>query len=78
MTTKSSNNVEKLKQRKLELESKIKAIHADFKRGLDPDSAERAVQLENAEVLNEILRVSEQELKKIDDILLDIKQADRK
>lgn len=58
-------SVEQLQQRKLELEQRIKAIKADFAEGLDADSEERAVQLENAEVLNALMRQALDELAKV-------------
>jgi RNA polymerase-binding transcription factor DksA len=61
---------EALKARQQELQTKIAAIHADFKRGLDPDASDRAIELENAEVLNEILRVTEKELASVNEALL--------
>lgn len=70
------NEASALIKRRRELEEKITAIHRDFKRGLDKDSSERAVQLENAEVLNEILRVSEEELVAINEKLQGYREAD--
>ena len=54
-----------LQHQKEVLESKIKAIEADLKSGLDPDAEEQAIQLENYEVLLELLRMSESELTQI-------------
>lgn len=54
-----------LKHQKRNLESKIRALENDLKSGLDPDSEEQAVQLENYEVLLELIRTSESELIKI-------------
>ncbi len=42
--------------------ARLAAIESDYKRGLDADSAERAVQLENAETLTEIQRVTQVQL----------------
>jgi hypothetical protein len=65
------NDTEKsaLIEKRKNLEAKIRAIKDDFRRGLDKDSSERAVEMENADVLNEILRVSEIELAKVNEIL---------
>jgi len=49
-----------------ELRARLKAIEDDYKRGLDADSEERAVQLENAEVLEGIARVTAEELERIE------------
>lgn len=56
---------ELLKKRK-ELMDRVDAIRADYRRGLDSDSGERAVELENRETLQEIERVSLEEIAKID------------
>jgi hypothetical protein len=54
-----------LKSRRDELEKRLKAIHKDLGRGLEKDYEEQAIQLENLEVLQEIARVSEEELHKV-------------
>lgn len=54
-----------LKQRE-QLRQRLNAIQQDFAKGLDRDWEEQAVQLENAEVLNEIARVTAEELTKIE------------
>lgn len=59
---------ELLKKRK-ELMDRVAAIRADYRQGLDADSEERAVQLENRETLQEIERVSLEEIAKIDEQL---------
>jgi RNA polymerase-binding transcription factor DksA len=59
---------ELLKKRK-ELTDRIDNIQADYRRGLDTDSEERAVQLENRETLYEIERVCLEEIAKIDEQL---------
>lgn len=48
------------------LRKRLDSIKADYKRGLDPDSEERAVQLENAEVLDGIARAAADELAQIE------------
>lgn len=60
---------EELLRKRKELMDRVEAIRADYKRGLDRDSEERAVQLENRETLNEIERVSLEEIAKIDEQL---------
>jgi len=59
---------ELLKKRK-ELMDRVDAIRADYRRGLDADSEERAVQLENRDTLQEIERVSLEEIARIDEKL---------
>lgn len=71
-----------LKQRKQELENRRKElaerlhrINLDYRQGLDKDSEEQAQQLENAEVLEEIARISAEELGKIDAAIRRIEEA---
>ena len=58
--------LEDLEARRRELIERLDAIKRDYGRGLDQDFAEQAVQLENAEVLGEIARVTVEELAKVD------------
>ena len=60
---------EKLIKERDRLKTRLDAIKADYHRGLDPDSGERAVQLENAEALTEIKRVTAEELSRIEGLL---------
>ena len=60
---------EQLLVRKQELVQRIKAIRTDLARGLDADSEEQAIQLENMEVLQEIHRLADEELKVIEEEL---------
>lgn len=64
-----SNEKASLLQRREELKSRLEAIRRDVGRGLDRDSSERAIELENAEVLNEIARVAQEELEQVDEKL---------
>lgn len=52
-----------------ELRQRLEAIKADYRQGLDADSGERAVQLENAEVLEGIARATSEELERIEELL---------
>ncbi len=61
-----SDNIEQLKKKRDELRERLEAIEKDYRAGLDADSKERAVQLENAEVLNEISRSTAEELENIE------------
>lgn len=51
------------------LRSRLDAIRKDIGRGLDRDSSEQAIELENAEVLDEIARVAQVELEEIEEKL---------
>ena len=64
-----SRSRQELLSRKAELTQRLQAIRADIARGLDADSEEQAVQLENMEVLQEISRLAENELETIDKAL---------
>lgn len=73
-----------LRNRKAELEkqrdvlaARLKKINMDFGRGLDRDLEEQAQELENAEVLQEIARITAEELSRIDLALQRIEQAMR-
>lgn len=57
---------EELLKKQQELIERITAIKKDFKKGLDPDLEEQALQLENYEVLQQLLHHAEVELNKIE------------
>jgi hypothetical protein len=57
---------EDLLEKRKELMTRLAAIRADLGRGLDADSKEQAIQLENIDVLSEIARVAEEEIANID------------
>lgn len=60
---------EALEARKAELEKRLAAIRKDLAGGLDADSEEQAIQLENFEVLQEIARLAEKELAEVQEKL---------
>lgn len=60
LTKKSS-----LEARYAELNQRLQAIQQDYARGLDADSEERAQELQNADVLAEIKRVTQEDLAKL-------------
>lgn len=60
---------EELIKKRKELTDRIEKIQADYRRGLDADSEERAVELENRDALYEIERVCLEEIAKIDEQL---------
>ena len=70
MSAQHNKTLEELKARKGELEARIDAIRNDLKSGLDPDSEEQAVQLENYEVLMGLLKNAENELGDINEQLI--------
>ena len=49
-----------------ELRERLEAIRRDIRSGLDANSEERAIQLENAEVLDGIAKVTTEELARIE------------
>ena len=59
-------SLEDLVARRDELRGRIEAIHRDIGGGLEKDYEEQAIQLENLEVLQEIVRVAEQELRQVE------------
>ena len=70
-----SNDIQSLETRRAELKGRLKAIHRDLGRGLEKDYEEQALQLENLEVLQEIARIAEAELRKVELELADLRAA---
>lgn len=64
-----SRDRESLTARRTALVDKLAAIRKDIGRGLDRDFEEQAQELENAEVLHEIARVTQLEIERIDEEL---------
>jgi RNA polymerase-binding transcription factor DksA len=62
-------------EKRRELEERVEAVRKDFEGGLDRDLDDQAIQLENAEVLNELLREALSELEEIEKKL---RRMDRK
>ncbi len=67
--------LQELEARREELRGRIEAIHRDLGRGLEKDYEEQSIQLENLEVLQEIARVAEQELRKVEMELATLKNS---
>ena len=65
MGTDTKSRLQELTAKRDELLNRVETIKKDFRRGLNKDSSEQAVELENAEVLDEIARVSMEELAKV-------------
>ena len=56
---------EELMQSRDDLLKRLEAISKDLRGGLDADSKEQAIQLENMQVLQEIARVTQENLQQI-------------
>jgi len=69
-----TNQIASLTEKREELRQRLNDIENDYKQGLDPDSEERAVQLENAEVLEGIAKAASEELQKIEEQLAALNQ----
>ena len=57
--------LDELTQSRDELLKRLEAIRKDLRGGLDADSKEQAIQLENMQVLQEIARVTDENLQQI-------------
>ncbi|MGI2259930.1 hypothetical protein [Shewanella sp. GXUN23E] len=60
---------QELMQKRQQLVERVEAIRADYRRGLNTDSEERAQQLENRDTLYELERISLEEIARIDEQL---------
>ena len=69
MTTDLQTRKQELESQRADLLARLDAIQSDYRRGLSADSEEQALELENAEVLAEISRVTNEELQKINTAL---------
>jgi hypothetical protein len=75
MSENSLNIQEKITRLKMErdrLRQKLVSIEADYRKGLSPDSEDRALDLENADVLEGIARATAEELAKIEESLSEL------
>lgn len=70
----SADELQKLYLRKQELVDRISAIRRDLGAGLEADTKEQAIQLENYEVLLELLRTAENELDDINEKVYQIEK----
>ncbi len=66
-------NIAQLKAERDRLRKKLAAIEADYRKGLAPDSEDRAIDLENAEVLEAISKSTAEELEKIEKQLSELR-----
>ncbi len=65
----AANEKQELLKKRDELRARIEKIEKDYRQGLDPDSEERAQQLENAEVQAGIAKAAAEELRRIEEKL---------
>ena len=68
------NKQQELSIKREELLKRLDAIKKEYGNGLSADSEEQALQLENAEVLAEISRITNEELQKVTTALERIEQ----
>lgn len=64
-----SQQIEDLRKQRDSLRKRLEQIEIDYKNGLSADSEERAIQLENADVLDGIARVTANELAQVEEQL---------
>ena len=65
----------KLTSQRVEFTQRLQAIKKDAGTGLNADSAEQVVELENADVLNELAREAEEELGKVNAAIARLKSG---
>ena len=69
---KNQVNIAQLKKERDRLRQKLAAIEADYRKGLEADSEDQAIELENADVLEGIARVTAEELERIEQNLSEL------
>lgn len=73
MSSHNNDEITRLTAQRDELRARIEAINADFRQRLDTDSEERAIQLENREVLEGIAKAAAEDLQRIETRLAELK-----
>lgn len=73
MSSHNNDEITRLTTQRDELRARIEAINADFRQRLDTDSEERAIQLENREVLEGIAKAAAEDLQRIETRLTELK-----
>ena len=63
------NEKQQLIEKRDELRARLESIEKDYRQGLDADSEEQALQLENAEVLEGIAKSTAEELHRVEEQL---------
>lgn len=71
----NGSEYERLVRRRDELKARLDAIQRDLNGGLERDWEEQSIQLENLEVLEEISRVAQAELRDVEERLTHLKAA---
>lgn len=69
----TQQEIARLVQERDKLRAKLAAIEEDYRKGLAPDSEDRAIELENADVLEGIAKALADELDMIEDQLARLK-----
>jgi len=64
--TENESEIAQLKTKRQLLIKRLEDIKADYRQGLSADSDEQAIQLENAEVLEGIIKVTTAELDEVE------------
>lgn len=72
-STDTTTEQARLEQQRDELRARLDAIREDLRQPLEADSEERAIQLENREVLEGIARAASEELARIEQRLARLK-----
>ena len=72
---KISTQIAELRKQRDALRGRLEAIEQDYKQGLSADSEERAIQLENADVLEAIAKATAEELYQIEDRLSELTKS---
>ena len=70
--TRSINEKQQLIEQRDELRKRLLSIEQDYRRGLDADADEQAIQLENAEVLDAIAKSLAEELSAVEQQLAEL------
>lgn len=65
----TQNEKQRLIAKRDELRARLESIEKDYRQGLDADSEEQALQLENAEVLEGIAKSTAEELQHVEEQL---------
>jgi len=66
---KITKEIDELLLKRGSLRERLESIEQDYKKGLSADSEERAIQLENADVLEGIAKATAEELSQVEDRL---------
>jgi anaerobic ribonucleoside-triphosphate reductase len=72
---KISTEIAELRLQRNALRDRLEAIEKDYKSGLSADSEEQAIQLENADVLEGIAKVTAEELSQVEARLAELKKS---